>query len=202
MYRLDDELIGNLFGVTTRSTSESEVVRRSSNFTAIQAEKTEILDPKKAHNIAIQLRARGLAIARSTVCEALLAGESRVHIYAQMLYISVNPSSSDLADYMCFGFAGDGLGQENLEVLVKMTPTDEELTRFQEYQGDQTLLGPADRFVQGILQIPSAFERLRTMLFVASYWEELHQIQETIAILEVLMIQPSQLRPLFHLKPR
>lgn len=198
MYRLDDELIGNLFGVTTRSTSESEVVRRSSNFTAIQA---EILDPKKAHNIAIQLRARGLAIARSTVCDALLAGESRVHIY-EMLYVSVNSSSSDLADYMCFGFAGDGLGQENLEVLVKMTPTDEELTRFQEYQGDQTLLGPADRFVQGILQIPSAFERLRTMLFVASYWEELHQIQETIAILEVLMIQPSQLRPLFHLKPR
>jgi hypothetical protein len=36
-------------------------------------------------------------------------------------------------------FAGDDLGQEILELLVKMSPTDEETTKFQEYQGDPSL---------------------------------------------------------------
>ncbi|KAG0556792.1 hypothetical protein KC19_11G079200 [Ceratodon purpureus] len=146
---LDEEMIENLFGVTARAASENDGVKRSP-FTPI-AEKNEILDPRKAHNIAIQLRARGLS--RVEVCDALLDG--------------------------------DGLGQEILEILVKMTPTDEEITKFQEYQGDPTLLGPADRFIRGILQIPSAFERLQAMHYRALYGEDLHHIQDTITTLEM-----------------
>jgi len=81
---------------------------------------------------------------------------------------------------------GDGLSQETLELLVKMSPTEEEVSKFHEYKGDSTLLGPADRFIQGILQIPSAFERLDAMLYRASFKEELQHMQETIRALEVL----------------
>lgn len=88
----------------------------------------------------------------------------------------------------CLHVAGDGLGQEILEILVKMTPTDEEITKFQEYQGDPTLLGPADRFIRGILQIPSAFERLQAMHYRALYGEDLHHIQDTITTLEVMKL--------------
>lgn len=87
--------------------------------------------------------------------------------------------------YFFLRFAGDGLGQETLELLVKMAPTEEEVSKFQEYEGDSTLLGPADRFILGILQIPSAFERLDAMLYRASFKEELQHIQETISSLEV-----------------
>lgn len=74
MHRLDEDMIENLFGVTTRLDSEGEIAKRASNLGASALEKTDmILDPKKAHNIAIQIRARGLA--RETVCDALLDGE-------------------------------------------------------------------------------------------------------------------------------
>jgi hypothetical protein len=88
-------------------------------------------------------------------------------------------------------FAGDDLGQEILELLVKMSPTDEETTKFQEYQGDPSLLGPADRFILGILQVPNAFERLDAMLYRASFGEELQHVQSTIATLEVILLTPG-----------
>lgn len=69
---------------------------------------------------------------------------------------------------------------------MKMTPTEEEVSKFQEYRGDSTLLGPADRFILGILQIPSAFERLDAMLYKASFKEELQHILDTITSLEVM----------------
>lgn len=68
---------------------------------------------------------------------------------------------------------------------MKMVPTEEEVSKFQEYQGDSTLLGPADRFIQGILQIPNSFERLDAMLYKASFKEELQHIRETISALEM-----------------
>lgn len=145
---LDEEMIENLFGMSSRATASS-VKRFASSSAASQ--KNEILDPRKAHNIAIQLRARGLS--RVEVCDALIEG--------------------------------DGLSQETLELLVKMSPTEEEVSKFQEYRGDSTLLGPADRFIQGILQIPSAFERLDAMLYRATFKEELQHLRETIRALEM-----------------
>lgn len=54
-----------------------------------------------------------------------------------------------------------------------MTPTNEEVTKFEEYQGDPTLLGPADHFVRGVLQIPSDFQCLQAMHYRALHGEEL-----------------------------
>lgn len=145
---LDEEMIENLFGVAP-STSAGSITRQSSKLSV--SAKSEILDPRKAHNIAIQLRARGLS--KMEVCDALVEGE--------------------------------GLDQEILEILVKMTPTDEEITKFKQFQGDTTILGPADRFILGLLQIPNAFERLQAMLYRASFEEELRHIQDTITTLQM-----------------
>ena len=54
-----------------------------------------------------------------------------------------------------------------------MSPTEEEVSKFQEYKGDSALLGPVDRFILEILQIPNVFERLDALLYRASFEEEL-----------------------------
>ena len=54
-----------------------------------------------------------------------------------------------------------------------MSPTEEEVSKFQEYKGDSTLFGPVDRFILEILQIPNVFERLDALLYRASFEEEL-----------------------------
>ncbi len=98
------------------------------------------------------------------------------------------PSFSSMKTVNFLYFAGDDLSQEILEILVKMSPTDEETTKFQEYQGDPSLLGPADRFILGLLQVPNAFERLDAMLYKASFEEELQHIQDTIVTLQVMIL--------------
>lgn len=80
---------------------------------------------------------------------------------------------------------GEGLSLETLDVLVKMAPTADEATKFREYEGDPSMLGPAERFLLGLLQVPNAFERLYVMHYRASFKEDLHQIQDAIYILEV-----------------
>ena len=67
--RLDEEMIENLFGLSSNATASS--VKRLASTTP--TEKNEILDPRKAHNIGIQLRARGLS--RVEICDALIEGE-------------------------------------------------------------------------------------------------------------------------------
>jgi hypothetical protein len=54
-----------------------------------------------------------------------------------------------------------------------MSPTEEEVSKFQEYKGDSALFGLADRFILEILQIPNVFERLDALLYRASFEEEL-----------------------------
>jgi formin 2 len=72
-----------------------------------------------------------------------------------------------------------------LETLVKVAPSDEEKKKSWNYSGNGLDLGPADRFLQGVLEVPNAFARLNAMLYRAQYQDELHEIQDAIAILEV-----------------
>ena len=65
------------------------------------------------------------------------------------------------------------MSKETLQLLVKMSPTEEEVSKFQEYEGDSVLFGPANRFILEILQISNLFERLDALLYKASFEEEL-----------------------------
>ena len=82
-------------------------------------------------------------------------------------------------------FAGDGLKAGLLDILVKMAPTQEEQKALLEYSGDKSELGPAERFLKSVLDIPNAFQRLQAMQYKACFKDDLVQVQETLQTLEV-----------------
>ena len=82
-------------------------------------------------------------------------------------------------------FAGEGMKADLLDVLVKMSPTLEEQKALLEYSGDKSELGPAERFLKAVLDIPNAFQRLQAMHYKACFKDDLVQVQETLQTLEV-----------------
>ncbi|KAI5069394.1 hypothetical protein GOP47_0015695 [Adiantum capillus-veneris] len=80
---------------------------------------------------------------------------------------------------------GDGLKRELLEVLVKMSPTLEEQKALMNFKSDKSVeLGPAERFLTSVLEIPSAFQRLEAMQFKASFREDISHITDSLHTLE------------------
>jgi hypothetical protein len=66
-----------------------------------------------------------------------------------------------------------------------MSPTPEEQKALLEYSGDRSELGPAERFLQAVLGIPNAFQRLQAMHYKACFRDELLDVQQTLQTLEV-----------------
>ncbi|KAG0480861.1 hypothetical protein HPP92_011719 [Vanilla planifolia] len=61
------------------------------------------------------------------------------------------------------------LGTELLETILRMAPTREEEHKLRESEDDtQVLLGPAERFLKALLDIPFAFKRLDAMLYIST----------------------------------
>lgn len=79
---------------------------------------------------------------------------------------------------------GDGLNTEFLEKVVKITLTREEEIKLKDYNGDISKLGPAERFLKAIVDIPFAFKRFDAMLFRATFEEEINFIKKSFTILE------------------
>ncbi|KAL3682486.1 hypothetical protein R1sor_000508 [Riccia sorocarpa] len=79
----------------------------------------------------------------------------------------------------------EDLGPDVLEALVKMEPVGDELKKLREFIGDRSKLGPAERFLLALLDVPSSFQRLKSMLFRATFRDELLQIEEAITVLEM-----------------
>ncbi|KAL6959240.1 Formin-like protein 1 [Sarracenia purpurea var. burkii] len=116
-------------------------------------QENRVLDPKKAQNIAISLRALNVTI--EEVCEALSEGNA------------------------------DALGTELLESLLRMAPTKEEERRLKEYKNDSPFkLGLAERFLKAVLDIPFAFKRVDTMLYVANFGSEVEYLKSSFDTLE------------------
>ncbi|GMP90103.1 hypothetical protein CsSME_00041377 [Camellia sinensis var. sinensis] len=116
-------------------------------------QENRVLDPKKAQNIAISLRALNVTI--EEVCEALSEGNA------------------------------DALGTDLLESLLKMAPTKEEERRLKEYKDDSPFkLGPAERFLKAVLDIPFAFKRVDTMLYMANFESEAEYLKKSFDTLE------------------
>ncbi|XP_051117196.1 formin-like protein 6 [Andrographis paniculata] len=102
----------------------------------------------------IAILLRALNVTREEVCEALLDG---------------NP---------------DGLGPELLETLVKMAPTKEEENKLKQYNDEGSKLGPAERFLKAILDIPFAFQRVEAMLYRANFDAEVKYLRKSFQTLE------------------
>ncbi|XP_019052007.1 PREDICTED: formin-like protein 5 [Nelumbo nucifera] len=80
---------------------------------------------------------------------------------------------------------GNELPIELLEALLKMAPTAEEELKLRLFNGELSQLGPAERFLKVLVDIPFSFKRFDCLLFMGSLQEEASVIKESLATLEV-----------------
>ncbi|KAK1592972.1 hypothetical protein Q3G72_033637 [Acer saccharum] len=103
----------------------------------------------------IAILLRALNVTIDEVCEALLEGNS------------------------------DTLGTELLESLLKMAPTKEEECKIKEFKDESPFkLGPAEKFLKAVLDIPFAFKRVDAMLYIANFDSEVEYLKRSFETLE------------------
>ncbi|XP_071716035.1 formin-like protein 1 [Rutidosis leptorrhynchoides] len=79
----------------------------------------------------------------------------------------------------------DALGTEHLESLLKMAPTKEEERKLKEYRDDMLFkLGPAEKFLKAVLDVPFAFKRVGAMLYVSNFDSEVKYLQQSFQTVE------------------
>jgi hypothetical protein len=81
--------------------------------------------------------------------------------------------------------SGNGLSVQQLEALIKMAPTKEEVEKLESYDGDVGSLVAAERLVKVALTIPCAFARVEAMLYRETFADEVSHIRKSFAMLEV-----------------
>ncbi|KAH6765773.1 formin homology 1 [Perilla frutescens var. hirtella] len=152
-FKLNEEMIETLFVVNTPKPNPNEATRWQVLPPPGLDNGDYVLDPKKAQNIAILLKA--LHVTVDEVCEGLLEGNA------------------------------DILGNELLESLLKMAPTKEEERKLKEYKNDSPIkLGPAERFLKAVVDIPHAFKRVEALLYVSNFESEVDYLKKSFATLE------------------
>lgn len=112
---------------------------------------------------------------------------------ALALYLSLNPTcfKVGLIDETNKGFitnyvpGNPDLPAELLQTLLKMAPTTEEELKLRLFSGDLSQLGPAERFLKVLVDVPFAFKRLECLLFMLSMSEDVTNIKESFATLKV-----------------
>ncbi|RWV93477.1 hypothetical protein GW17_00044061 [Ensete ventricosum] len=208
-FQLKEEMIETLFGGNTSMAPKGMtggLSHPSSN------QESCILDPKKSQNIATMLKA--LHVSEEEVCEALLEGITFLYphrglLFAYLgiqnnnwvlvplinLYLTFVNSSSGLWYYWFTNTLwyvlekqgnADGLGNEVLEVLMKMVPSKEEERKLKEHKDDSPdILGPAESFLKAVLRIRFAFKRVDAMLYVANFDSEVNRLRNLFGTLQV-----------------
>lgn len=73
-----------------------------------------------------------------------------------------------------------------------MAPTTDEELKLRLYSGHLSHLGPAEQFLKVMVEIPFAFKRLESLLFMSTLQDEVSTIKESFATLEVCA-QPNPL---------
>lgn len=103
----------------------------------------------------IAILLRALNVTIDEVCEALLEGNN------------------------------DTLGSELLESLLKMAPTKEEERKLKEFKDiSPSKLGPAEKFLKVVLDIPFAFQRVNAMLYIANFDSEVEYLKRSFETVE------------------
>ncbi|TVU36182.1 hypothetical protein EJB05_18103 [Eragrostis curvula] len=151
-FQVNEEMIETLFICNPANAAAKEATKRP----ALPTPKAEnkVLDPKKAQNIAILLRA--LNVTKEEVCDALWEGNT------------------------------DNFGAELLETLLKMAPTKEEEIKLREFKEETSpiKLGPAEKFLKAVLDVPFAFKRVDAMLYIANFDSEVNYLKKSFETLE------------------
>ncbi|KAK3011527.1 hypothetical protein RJ639_011567 [Escallonia herrerae] len=101
-----------------------------------------------------------------------------------ILLRAINVTVEEVCEALLEGNA-DTLGTELLESLLKMAPTKEEERKVKEYKDDSPVkLGPAERFLKAVLDIPHAFKRVDAMLYLSNFDSEIEYLKKSFETLE------------------
>uniref|UniRef100_A0A2N9IY67 Formin-like protein n=1 Tax=Fagus sylvatica TaxID=28930 RepID=A0A2N9IY67_FAGSY len=149
-FQFNEEMIESLFGYNNMDKNKIDRKKESASLES-SIQYIQIIDPKKAQNLSILLRA--LNVTTEEVLDALQEGNE--------------------------------LPVELLQTLLRMPPTTEEELKLRLFSGDISQLGPAEQFLKVLVDIPFAFKRLESLLFMSSLREEVSSIKESLATLEV-----------------
>ncbi|CAN1789610.1 Formin-like protein 5 [Linum perenne] len=149
-FQFNEEMIENLFGYQAPDKSRTDRKKDASHEPASQF--IQILEPKKAQNLSILLRA--LNVTTEEVSDALLEGNE--------------------------------LPAELIQTLLKMAPTSDEELKLRLFSGELSQLGPAERFLKALVDIPFPFHRMEALLFMGTLEEEIANAMESFKALEVV----------------
>lgn len=79
---------------------------------------------------------------------------------------------------------GNELPPEFVQTILKMAPTTEEELKLRLYNGDLSRLGPADRFLKKLVDLPFSFKRMESLLFMCTFEEDASMVKESFTTLE------------------
>ncbi|RVW94718.1 Formin-like protein 3 [Vitis vinifera] len=161
-FQFSEEMIETLFGYAPPE--KNKTVRKESSAQDSSSQYIQLIDSKKSQNLAILLRA--LNVTTEEFCDAIQEGE----------FQSLGTGYSVQA--------GNELPVELLQTLLKMAPTAEEELKLRLFSGNLSQLGPAERFLKVLVDIPFAFKRLESLLFMGSLQEDISMLKESFATLE------------------
>ncbi|KAK7312745.1 hypothetical protein VNO77_36839 [Canavalia gladiata] len=145
---INEQMMETLFGFTNQNRNER---RKDSSSMDNSVHYIQIIEPKKAQNLSILLRA--LNVTTAEVVDALNEGNE--------------------------------IPVELIQTLLKMAPTAEEELKLRLFTGELTELGPAERFLKVLVDIPFAFKRLESLKFMLILQEEFASIKDSFATLEI-----------------
>ncbi|KAF7845110.1 formin-like protein 1 [Senna tora] len=102
-----------------------------------------------------------------------------------ILLRALNVTIEEVCEALLEGSA-ETLGTELLESLLKMAPSKEEERKLKEHRDDSpTKLGPAEKFLKAVLDVPFAFKRVEAMLYIANFESEVEYLRKSFETLEV-----------------
>ncbi|KAM7267585.1 hypothetical protein ACFE04_009751 [Oxalis oulophora] len=99
-----------------------------------------------------------------------------------ILLRALNITTEEVCDAL---LEGNELPAELIQTLLKMAPTQEEELKLRLFSGPITQLGPAERFLKKLVDIPFAYQRLDSLLFMCSLQEEVASTKESFDTLEL-----------------
>ncbi|KAJ0898739.1 putative formin, FH2 domain-containing protein [Helianthus annuus] len=97
---------------------------------------------------------------------------------------ALNVTTEEVCDALLDGNV-DALRTELLESLLKMVPTKEEERKLKEYRDESPYkLGPAEKFLKAVLDVPFAFKRISVMLYVSNFDSEVEYLKSSFQTLQ------------------
>ncbi|KAF8014049.1 hypothetical protein BT93_H0015 [Corymbia citriodora subsp. variegata] len=101
-----------------------------------------------------------------------------------ILLRALNVTIEEVCEALLEGNA-DSLGSELLESLLKMAPTKEEEHKLKEFKDESPFkLGPAEKFLKALLDIPFAFKRVDAMLYIVNFDAEIEYLRRSFETLK------------------